>query len=136
MKREGGTMRQMSVVAGLVLAMFGCAAVAAVAQGGVPPSMPDASGITVWKGGVPPGGITQKADFGDHLLEISHREASGRVELHKVKADVMVIQSGHATLLTGGEVVDPKDTGPNEIQGSTIKGGVKHEVGPGDIIEV
>lgn len=93
-------------------------------------------GITVWKNGVPPGGITQKADFGDHLLEISHRDANGRAELHKVKADVMVIQSGTATLVTGGEVIDPKDTGPNEIQGSGIKGGVKHEVGPGDIIEI
>ena len=31
---------------------------------------------------------------------------------------------------------DPKDTGPNEIQGSGIKGGVKHDVAPGDIIEI
>ena len=96
----------------------------------------DASGITVWKGGVPPGGIKEKAEFGDHLLEISHREASGKVEVHKTKADVMVIQTGTATLVTGGEVIDPAPTGPNEIQGSSIKGGVKHEVGPGDIIEI
>jgi quercetin dioxygenase-like cupin family protein len=27
-------------------------------------------------------------------------------------------------------------TGPNEIQGSGIKDGVKHEVGPGDVIEI
>ena len=113
-------------VCGVILAVvFGCSA--ALAQDG---------GITVWKNGVPPGGITEKKDFGDHLLEISHREADGKAELHKVKADVMVIQSGKATLVTGGEVIDPKDTGPNEIQGSGIKGGVKHEVGPGDIIEI
>jgi len=111
---------------GLVLAMLlGCAA--AVAQDG---------GITVWPKGVPPGGITQKADFGDHLLEISHREVNGRAELHKVKADVIVIQTGTATLVTGGEVIEPVETGPNEIQGSGIKGGVKHEVGPGDVIEI
>ena len=109
-----------------VLAMvFGCSA--ALAQDG---------GITVWPKGVPPGGITVKADFGDHLLEISHREVNWRAELHKVKADVIVIQTGTATLVTGGEVIDPKDTGPNEIQGSGIKGGVKHEVGPGDVIEI
>ena len=93
-------------------------------------------GITVWKNGVPPGGLTQKAEFGDHLLEISHRETSGQAELHKIKADVMVIQQGRATLLTGGEVMDPKDTEPNEIRGSGIKGGVKHDVGPGDVIEI
>jgi len=113
-------------VCGVVLAMmFGCSV--ALAQDG---------GITVWKKGMPPGGITEKKDFGDHLLEISHREVDGKAELHKVKVDVMVIQSGSATLVTGGEVIDPKDTGPNEIQGSGIKGGVKHEVGPGDVIEI
>jgi hypothetical protein len=103
---------------------------------GVASAVAQDGGITVWPKGVPPGGIKQKADFGDHLLEISHREASGRAELHKVKADVMVIQTGIATLLTGGDVIDPVPTGPNEIQGSGIKGGVKREVGPGDVIEI
>jgi mannose-6-phosphate isomerase-like protein (cupin superfamily) len=113
-------------VVGLVLAaFFGCAM--GVAQEG---------GITVWPKGVPPGGIKQKADFGDHLLEISHRETSGKVELHKVKADVIVIQTGTATLVTGGEMLDPVATGANEMQGSWIKGGVKHEIGPGDVIEI
>jgi len=113
-------------ICGLVLAMvFGCSM--ALAQDG---------GITVWQKGVPPGGIKERADFGDHLLEISHREADGKAELHKVKADVIVIQTGTATLMTGGEVIDPKDTGPNEIQGAGIKGGVKREVGPGDVIEI
>jgi mannose-6-phosphate isomerase-like protein (cupin superfamily) len=113
-------------IGGLALAIaFACSA--ALAQDG---------GITVWKNGMPPGGITEKKDFGDHLLEISHREVDGKAELHKVKADVIVIQTGKATLVTGGEVIDPKDTGPNEIQGSGIKDGVKHEVGPGDVIEI
>jgi len=113
-------------ICGLMLTIaFGCSL--ACAQDG---------GITVWPKGVPPGGIKQKADFGDHLLEISHREANGRVELHKTKADVMVIQTGTATLVTGGEVVDPVSTGPNEIQGSAIKGGVKRTIGPGDVIEI
>jgi mannose-6-phosphate isomerase-like protein (cupin superfamily) len=111
---------------GLALAMvFGCAA--ACAQDG---------GITVWPKGVPPGGLAVKADFGDHLLEISHREVSGKVEVHQVKADVIVIQSGSATLVTGGDVIDPTPTGPNEIQGSSMKNGVAHQVGPGDIIEI
>jgi mannose-6-phosphate isomerase-like protein (cupin superfamily) len=115
----------MKVCVVLLALVFGCSL--AKAQDG---------GITVWPKGMPPGGIKQHADFGDHLLEISHREANGRVELHQTKADVMVIQTGTATLVTGGEVIDPVPTGPNEIQGSAIKGGVKHEVGPGDVIEI
>jgi mannose-6-phosphate isomerase-like protein (cupin superfamily) len=94
------------------------------------------SSITVWPKGMPPGGITQKVDFGNHLLEITHREKDGRAELHKIKADVMVIQSGTATLVSGGEVIDPAPTAPNEIQGSGIKGGEKHTVSPGDVIEI
>ena len=115
----------MKMLGAVLIGVLSCAT--AVAQDG---------GITIWHKGVPPGGIQQKVDFGDHLLEISHREATGRAELHKIKDDVIVIQSGAATLLTGGEVIDPKDTAPNEIQGSGIKGGVENEVGPGDIVNI
>ena len=52
-----------------------CAATAGLAQGAVQGSKPDAGGITVWKNGVPPGGINEQADFGDHVMMISHREA-------------------------------------------------------------
>jgi mannose-6-phosphate isomerase-like protein (cupin superfamily) len=92
--------------------------------------------ITVWPNGVPPGGISQKADFGNHLLEIMHREKDGRAELHKTKVDVMVIQAGSATLVYGGKVIDPAPTAPNEIQGSGIEGGQRRSVSPGDIIQI
>src|SRR5580704_530712 len=92
--------------------------------------------ITVWPKGVPPDGITQKADFGNHILSISHREENGRAEVHKTKADVMVIQSGTARLVSGGEVIVPVTTAPNELQGSGIKGGESRVVGPGDVIEI
>jgi mannose-6-phosphate isomerase-like protein (cupin superfamily) len=94
------------------------------------------SSITVWPKGVPPGGITQKTDFGNHVLSISHREENGRAEVHKTKADVMVIQSGTARLVSGGEVIEPVTTAPNELQGSGIKGGESRVVGPGDVIEI
>jgi mannose-6-phosphate isomerase-like protein (cupin superfamily) len=103
------------------------------------PSLPvfaQSPGITIWSNGVPPGGITQKANFGNHILSVSHREKDGVAELHQNKADVMIIQSGEATLVAGGEVIDPKPTAPNEIQGSGIKGGEKHSVAPGDVIEI
>ncbi len=100
------------------------------------PLLAQDGGVTIWPKGIPPEGIKQRADFGEHLLEISHRESTGRAELHKTKSDVIVIQTGTATLLTGGDVIEPVDTAPNEIQGSGIKGGVKHQVAPGDIINI
>lgn len=92
--------------------------------------------ITVWPKGVPPGGITQRADFGDHIIFISHRDKSGRVEVHQNKADVMVIQSGSATFVAGGQVIDPVKSAPDEIQGSSLHGGVGRTVSAGDVIEV
>jgi hypothetical protein len=79
----------------------------------------------VWSNGIPPAGITHKEDFGNHILSISHREKDGRAELHETKADVMIVQSGEATLVYGGQVIDPQTTAPNEIQGSGIKGGTR-----------
>jgi hypothetical protein len=114
------------------LALLGAFALLAFSAGAYAQKDP----ITVWPKGVPPGGLKEHADFGNHLLEISHREGDGKAELHKLKADVMVIQTGTATLAFGGEVIDPKPTAPNEIQGSGIRGGAKRVIGPGDVIEI
>lgn len=93
-------------------------------------------GVTVWKNGVPPGGITEKKDFGDHAMQIGHREVDGQAEIHLTKSDVLVIQSGAATLITGGQAIDPVSSGPNELLGSGIRGGVSHDMRPGDVIEI
>src|SRR3982074_3739044 len=73
--------------------------------------------VIVWPNGMPTAGITHKEDFGNHILSISHREKDGRAELHETKADVMIVQSGEATLVYGGQVLDPQLTAPNELQG-------------------
>jgi mannose-6-phosphate isomerase-like protein (cupin superfamily) len=114
----------------LALAIVAYAALPAVAQA------PADGGVTLWVKGVPPGGITEKKDFGDHAFQIGHREENGRAEIHMTKADVMVIQSGAATLITGGEAIDKVSTGSNEFQGSGIKGGVSHNLTAGDILEI
>jgi mannose-6-phosphate isomerase-like protein (cupin superfamily) len=95
-----------------------------------------AKDVTLWHNGVPSVGITHKDDYGSHILSISHREENGRAEVHQTKADVMVIQSGEATFVYGGDVIDPKSTAPNEIQGSGIKGGTTITVRPGDVIHI
>jgi mannose-6-phosphate isomerase-like protein (cupin superfamily) len=74
--------------------------------------------------------------FGDFTVFEAHRDGNGRVEVHQTTADLMVVQSGGATLVTGGEVVDPVQTGPNEIGGSAIKGGVSRVLAVGDVVEI
>jgi mannose-6-phosphate isomerase-like protein (cupin superfamily) len=115
----------------LSIAIFAISLPAAVAQ---QPALPD--GVTLWKNGVPPQGITQKDNYGNHILSISHRIKSGFVEIHEKKADVMIIQSGTATLVVGGKGLNLHRTEPNELQGSSIEGGVSREVAPGDVIHI
>jgi mannose-6-phosphate isomerase-like protein (cupin superfamily) len=116
-------------ICGLILAMVLCCSAAcaqAPAAGG---------GVTVWPKGVPPAGTT-RIDFGDYNMAVARRDGNGRVEVHQNKADVIVVQSGTATLTTGGEVVEPVTTGPNEIQGASIRGGATRTISPGDVIEI
>jgi mannose-6-phosphate isomerase-like protein (cupin superfamily) len=115
----------------LLIAMFAVVLQVATAQ---QPALPD--GVTLWKGGIPQEGITEKDNYGNHILSISHREKSGLVEIHQNKADVMIIQSGTATLVVGGKGLDLHQTAPNELQGSGIEGGVQIEVAPGDVIHI
>ena len=96
----------------------------------------NAKEVMYWPKGIPPQGAAYKANFGNHIVSLSHREVNGHVEVHQNVTDVMVIQSGEADLVTGGETVDPKTTGPGEIAGTSIKGGKKQHIGAGDVIRV
>jgi mannose-6-phosphate isomerase-like protein (cupin superfamily) len=74
--------------------------------------------------------------FGNHSALIAHREGNGEAELHETQNDIMVIESGEATLVVGGTVVDPKTTAPHEIRGPSIKGGEKKLLVAGDIVHI
>lgn len=76
------------------------------------------------------------ANYGNHNVSVIHREVSGEAELHKTQADLFVVQTGEATMVVGGTVVNPRTTAPNEIRGPSIKGGERKQLGPGDILHV
>src|SRR5262249_1614043 len=78
----------------------------------------------------------QLAKFGNHLVMVAHREGPGEAELHETQADVSVAQSGEATLIIGGTMVDGRTTAPHEIRGPSIKGGEKRKLGAGDIVNI
>jgi mannose-6-phosphate isomerase-like protein (cupin superfamily) len=112
----------MKIYGVILTAVMGCSM--AMAQGD--------GGITLWPKGVPPAGAARMS-FENAAMMISHRTATGRVEVHQVVADFVVVESGTATLITGGEVVEPVTTGANELGGSSIKGGVSRTVTAGDV---
>src|SRR5262249_34613874 len=55
--------------------------------------------------------------FRNHAFMIAHREGNGQAELHQTQSDVFLVQSGQATLVFGGTVVEPKIVAPHEIRG-------------------
>ncbi|MFN7929376.1 MAG: hypothetical protein U0Y68_15810 [Blastocatellia bacterium] len=77
------------------------------------------------------------ADYGSSNVALSHREANGIPEVHDHMDDYFVVESGEATLIIGGEVVNPKkQDDPRETRGDSIKGGEKKKLLPGDVIHI
>jgi mannose-6-phosphate isomerase-like protein (cupin superfamily) len=74
--------------------------------------------------------------FSHHAVLLTHRQGNGEVEVHEAQADVFVVQSGEATLVTGGEVVDGRTTAPGEIRGTAIRNGEKTRMAAGDILHI
>jgi mannose-6-phosphate isomerase-like protein (cupin superfamily) len=98
------------------------------------PTLP--TGVKIWSKGMPPEGIKHKDDYGTHILSVSHRESDGVVELHEHKDDVMVVQSGEATLVVGGKGVGMHTSAPGEQQGTSLEGGTAVPVAAGDVIHI
>ena len=75
--------------------------------------------------------------WGNHLLLKTRRESSsGQAELHEKQADLIVIQSGQATIIIGGKMVNGKTTAANEIRGASIEGGERQALKAGDVVHV
>ena len=85
----------------------------------------------------PHGLASQKlADMGNYNFALALRRQSGTAEIHQKMADIFVIESGEADLVTGGTVVDPTNSSPTEIRGSAIRGGTSHHVAVGDVLTI
>ncbi|MEJ7708986.1 MAG: hypothetical protein WKF84_03820 [Pyrinomonadaceae bacterium] len=56
--------------------------------------------------------------------------------MHETKSDFFIVEGGEATLVVGGEIVGGKVSAPNEIRGTSIKGGEKRKLTPGDVVHI
>jgi mannose-6-phosphate isomerase-like protein (cupin superfamily) len=80
---------------------------------------------------------TEQLDkYGKHYVMVAYREASGEAEVHETVVDVFVVEAGEATLVLGGKVIGGKSTGPGEIRGKSIEGGVTKKLLPGDVVHI
>jgi len=79
---------------------------------------------------------TTLADYGSYQIQLSVRTASGGAEVHAHWDDVMVVEKGKATLVTGGTVVGGKSGQNGEIRGTRIEAGQSKAISAGDVLTV
>jgi glc operon protein GlcG len=73
----------------------------------------------------------------DHyMVHASRREAPGQAEVHTKDTDIIYVLSGTATVVTGGESVDPHETAADEFRGASIRDGEERHLAKGDVLVV
>ncbi len=72
----------------------------------------------------------------NYMVHASRREGPGQAEVHAKDTDVVYVLGGTATFVTGGSVVDGRETAPDELRGAAIAGGDTRRLVPGDVIVV
>src|SRR5215471_17077621 len=80
--------------------------------------------------------VRQFGDFPNEAVLLVHRGADGQAEWHETQVDVIYVQSGSATLLVGGTLINGETVAPHEKRNGSIQGGIREKLGPGDIVRI
>lgn len=75
-------------------------------------------------------------DYGSYKLQLSVRTTSGGAEVHAHWDDVMIVEDGSATLVTGGTVVGGSTGSDGETHGVKVEGGHSQAIASGDVLTV
>lgn len=73
-------------------------------------------------------------ETGAYKVHASRRDGPGQAEVHGLDTDIFYVLEGTATLVTGGQLVDGKETAANEKRAASITGGSTRTVAKGDVI--
>lgn len=71
-----------------------------------------------------------------HSLYLVLRGKTSDPEIHITESDYYIGVRGHTTFVIGGELLNPRELARKQIRGSSIKGGERRVIGPGDIVHV
>jgi mannose-6-phosphate isomerase-like protein (cupin superfamily) len=73
----------------------------------------------------------------DHgLIVLAQRRGAGEVEVHEKTNHVFIIVEGEATFVTGGTLVDARQTAPDQRRAPSVQGGEIHHLSKGDVITI
>jgi mannose-6-phosphate isomerase-like protein (cupin superfamily) len=69
------------------------------------------------------------------LILANRREAAG-IEYHEHTNHIFIMVEGEATFITGGTMVSPKRTNPDQMTATSIEGGQTFHLTAGDVITI
>jgi glc operon protein GlcG len=72
----------------------------------------------------------------DFRVDAGFRDGPGEAEVHTTDTDIFYVLDGDATFVTGGEIVNPRETSSGEIRGESIRGGAEIRLQAGDVIVI
>jgi hypothetical protein len=84
-------------------------------------------------------GASRTAQIGrgpNFTYALTHRDSSGGLERHDAWTDILVIQSGSATYLSGGIQEGATAATPGEWRGGTARGATRQRIAAGDVVTV
>jgi glc operon protein GlcG len=64
------------------------------------------------------------------------RDQPGEVEIHDRDTDIFYVLEGSASLVTGGEATETRNTAPGETRAKSIVGGEQRRVSKGDVVVI
>jgi quercetin dioxygenase-like cupin family protein len=79
------------------------------------------------------GALAKGSDF---TVSGARRTGPGQVEVHDKETDIFYVVDGEATFVTGGKMINGKQTRPDQWLGESIEGGEVHHLAKGDVITI
>ncbi len=73
---------------------------------------------------------------GDAVAALEYWRKPAKPAVHPAEAEYVVVIAGAGTMVSGGTLVEPKETNPNLVEGSRIEGGTTRALHPGDVFLV
>jgi glc operon protein GlcG len=73
---------------------------------------------------------------GQYRVNASRRDAPGQAEIHTRDTDIFYVLEGKAEVVTGGELLEPRELAPGEIRGYGLRGGMTQQLAPGDVLTI
>ncbi len=75
-------------------------------------------------------------NYDGHSVYLVLRGKTSRAEIHDTESDVQISVRGSATSVVGGKLIDAESLPRKQQRGTSIEGGNRRELAPGDVMHI